>query len=346
MTVPSSSGLRQTRGVQVECNARLSSVPIRLERGTADAPNAAAAAAVMQAKASEKAKQEAAAKAKFRQDMLVRLRDQAQARRDAAAKDVSADAKRKAGATGAGVIQRAKSSASPAEMLSEPQPAVPMAPSQLSLMCQGLSEQAFGARDLMLARCEMPMPAAPEMPAGGASSEDVATGLAPEGGQPAAQQRVVPATASASMLRAVASTAARADRQGARESRMKKQAVAKQALQRAQLVEAVMAEREAAERATALREEVAALEVAASIKEEEAAVASAHAVEHERYTKVVESERFFEALREQLREEAARSKRPLPPLCACNLDPLENHTEQCARNCAPVCRGSNAHTRR
>ena len=25
--------------------------------------------------------------------------------------------------------------------------------------------------------------------------------------------------------------------------------------------------------------------------------------------------------------------RPLPPLCACGLDPLENHVVNCARNC-------------
>ena len=48
---------------------------------------------------------------------------------------------------------------------------------------------------------------------------------------------------------------------------------------------------------------------------------------------VVESERFFDAMREALREEAAKTKRALPPLCACGLDPLENHTEQCSRNC-------------
>ena len=49
--------------------------------------------------------------------------------------------------------------------------------------------------------------------------------------------------------------------------------------------------------------------------------------------KVVESERYFDALRSKLRDEAKHMKTPLPPLCACGLDPLDNHTEKCARNC-------------
>ena len=43
--------------------------------------------------------------------------------------------------------------------------------------------------------------------------------------------------------------------------------------------------------------------------------------------------RYVEAYRKQLQLEAASRSRPLPPLCACGLDPLENHTDQCARNC-------------
>lgn len=41
----------------------------------------------------------------------------------------------------------------------------------------------------------------------------------------------------------------------------------------------------------------------------------------------------MEAYREQLQLEAKTRARPIPPLCHCGLDPLENHTEQCARNC-------------
>jgi hypothetical protein len=43
--------------------------------------------------------------------------------------------------------------------------------------------------------------------------------------------------------------------------------------------------------------------------------------------------RYIEAFRKQLQKEVSLRARPLPPLCACALDPLENHTEQCARNC-------------
>ena len=46
-----------------------------------------------------------------------------------------------------------------------------------------------------------------------------------------------------------------------------------------------------------------------------------------------ETERYLEALRHQLMQEVALRKRPLPPLCACGLDPLENHVKFCARNC-------------
>ena len=48
---------------------------------------------------------------------------------------------------------------------------------------------------------------------------------------------------------------------------------------------------------------------------------------------VVEAERFVEAYRKKLQLEAASRSRPLPPLCACGLDPLDNHTDNCARNC-------------
>ena len=65
----------------------------------------------------------------------------------------------------------------------------------------------------------------------------------------------------------------------------------------------------------------------------QAAVAGFLAAEQRRNQGAVESDRYFDALRAQLREEASRAKRPLPPLCACGLDALENHTEQCARNC-------------
>ena len=52
------------------------------------------------------------------------------------------------------------------------------------------------------------------------------------------------------------------------------------------------------------------------------------------YEKAIESERYFDALRTQLRAEASLRSKPLPALCACGLDPLEdNFTQNCARNC-------------
>jgi len=46
-----------------------------------------------------------------------------------------------------------------------------------------------------------------------------------------------------------------------------------------------------------------------------------------------QTERYIEALRQQLKHEVALRPRPLPPLCACGLDPLDNHVQRCARNC-------------
>lgn len=46
-----------------------------------------------------------------------------------------------------------------------------------------------------------------------------------------------------------------------------------------------------------------------------------------------QTERYIEALRQQLKQEVALRPRPLPPLCACGLDALDNHVERCARNC-------------
>ena len=145
-------------------------------------------------------------------------------------------------------------------------------------------------------------------------------------------KKFAPLTDSSCILRATTSTAARADRAKAHEYRMSKKEEARQAIERAHLAEAFYAEREAAERAESLRVEVAALEEYSQAKEEEAAVATVLKAEQERYQKVAEWERYFDGLRMVLRDEAKASGRPLPPICASGIDPLENHTEQCPRN--------------
>ena len=93
------------------------------------------------------------------------------------------------------------------------------------------------------------------------------------------------------------------------------------------------AEREAEERALYLRAEVEALEAEAEQREHDLAAMVAKKAAEREARKAVEADRFYEALRSKLREEAAHLRRPIPPLCACGLDPLENHTEKCARNC-------------
>lgn len=53
----------------------------------------------------------------------------------------------------------------------------------------------------------------------------------------------------------------------------------------------------------------------------------------ERAQKATQTERYIEARRDQLRKEVELSQRPLPPLCSCGLDALDNHVDNCARNC-------------
>ena len=93
-------------------------------------------------------------------------------------------------------------------------------------------------------------------------------------------------------------------------------------MQRKQLADAVATEREAAERAEALRFEVAALEEEAMRKEAEAVLTQHQRAKYVKMQKVVEADRYVEAYRKQLQQEAAMRTRPLPPLCICGLDPL------------------------
>ena len=334
---------RPPRGVQVECNAPVTTfsverAPTAESGATANVSDVALAA---QMAVAERAKQDRTKLAKFRMDTLIRLREKAQAKRDAAAEKEAAEALRTAEATEYEIIQRADPTPPPSATSEEPPSTAPLPPSQLALMRYGLSEQAFAARDLLLSRCELPMPpqppSAPQHDGSGAGYFD---GIIPPSEalkQPAyaggTTRRFVPSANAKSMRQAVVSTAAHADRQHARDTRKRQQAQMRKALAMAQRAEAVMAEREAAEKQAKLRAERLALEQAAQLREEADALASVTSLEQQRYQKVIESERYFDALREQLREEAARAKRPLPPICSCGLDPLENHTEQCARNC-------------
>ena len=351
--------IMQEKGVQVECNAPVSAVPVQAVCGgapDASVPTATAAAAAIQAKARMAREEEAVHMAQFRRDTQARLREKRRERKEQAAALEAQQAMRKAEANNAYHKERLAPAAAPLfdSTSSATTPAADAAPSQLDLMRQGLSEQTLGARDLMLTRCELPMPPQQPIPPGGVFTDDFAAYAAGLPADVLAAQAAMAAQAggsgrrvavaslnkfgpskgsSTNIFRSVVSTAAKADRQAAKDAREQKKVEARQALQRVQLAEAVMAEREAAERAAALRSEVAALEAAAIRREEEAAVASVNHAEQMRVQKVVESERFFEGLRQQLRDEVARSKRPLPPLCNCGLEALDNHTEQCARNC-------------
>ena len=320
--------------MQVECNAPLKRVAILHAADAAAAAgesltgNAAIAAADLEMETAHKMEAARVQKAAFRQVTLMRLKEKARERRDAAAAAESATASTKSQFIADKLIQRAKPPAvsMPAPRGSAPPP--PLVPTQLALMRAGLSEQALGARQLMLSACEVAPVKPPPTTKPPSAAFPPASAVAP----PPAAKKFAPLTDSSCILRATTSTAARADRAKAHEYRMSKKEEARQDIERAHLAEAFYAEREAAERAESLRVEVAALEEYSQAKEEEAAVATVLKAEQERYQKVAEWERYFDGLRMVLRDEAKASGRPLPPICASGIDPLENHTEQCPRN--------------
>lgn len=92
--------------------------------------------------------------------------------------------------------------------------------------------------------------------------------------------------------------------------------------------------RAAAERAQAeVRHEAREAEVATRRHAEETERMVEVEAARERAQKVTQTERYIEARRDQLRKQVELSQRPLPPLCSCGLDALDNHVENCARNC-------------
>ena len=108
--------IMQEKGVQVECNAPVSAVPVQAVYGgapDASVPNASAAAAAIQAKARVAREEEAAHMAQFRENTRARLREKARARREQAAALEAAQAMRKAEFTNAQLIQRRAPAAAP-----------------------------------------------------------------------------------------------------------------------------------------------------------------------------------------------------------------------------------------
>lgn len=127
--------------------------------------------------------------------------------------------------------------------------------------------------------------------------------------------------------------AAQAQRELTRERRMMQQEKAEKArlLEHAKEQERkalVQSEQEAKE----LRLTAEQHEKARKAKAAEADAALVQTVQ-ERTRKAEQLGRYIEARRAQLKKEASRRPHPLPPLCCCGLDPLENHVDNCARNC-------------
>lgn len=342
--MPPSISLIGTKGAQVECNAPLSAVNTFAtlgEGGASTAIDATAAADLHRQKvaAEEAAKEERLAK--FQYDTEQRLKRAARTRKQeasAAARSINEQLRAAAGATL--ITDRPAPGASrPGTQQVAPEPPPPPPPSQLERMRYGLAEQAAAARSLMLSECALlrddddmaaasglppppPPPPTAEAAAAMMQAADTRRALPP---RPTAESR--------SVMRAVVSSAARADREAARNARKAKVLDARRAAQRAQLAEAVATERDAAERAEALRCEVAALEHEAIAKEAHVATLKQQKSKQAARSKAVEAERYVVAYRKKLQAEAATRARPLPSLCPSGLDPLDNkYTEHCARN--------------
>ena len=71
----------------------------------------------------------------------------------------------------------------------------------------------------------------------------------------------------------------------------------------------------------------------ADIEAAEAEDAAAKRAEWQKKLRGLQAERYVTARREQLKLEVRHRMSPLPPLCSCGLDPLDNHPDNCARNC-------------
>ena len=329
---------------QVECNAPLSAVNTRAEVVTVTpaTPDANTAADILRQKATADQAAKDEKLAKFQRETCERIKRAARARKEDKLRTQAVLEQRVVAAASdelitnrpaLGAAPRVSAPAPPAE------PPQPPPPSQLDRMRAGLLDQAAAARNLMLSRCVMlnsdasdPAGAAPPMPLPPpptAEAREVPT--LPTSTQCAAATRST--AESRSVLRAVMTSAARADREAARRARKARTSQARRSEQRQQLADAMASEREAAERAEALRREVAALEQQAIAKEAQAQRARQEQVHQRSMQRGVEASRYLEAYRKQLQLEVQTRSRPLPPLCSCGLDPLENHTDNCARNC-------------
>ena len=323
-------------------------------------------------KTAGRARLEQRAQTRFRADMMQRLRLKAAEKRAAAARTARVNTAKKVGAGYDIIVSKAETRPPPTKADADPEPetAPPPPPpteawageppSQLARVRQGLALQAVAAREIMLAHCERsevfenaqpplppplpPPPPPPKAPVARPSSAPLSRALAAP-------------VAAKSVMRSAHLSAAHADRELARENRRAREEMAAQTAREVRVAEAVREEQAVAERAEVLRLEVQALEQEAQRAEVHAKQAMKYRANQQKAQKQLESERYVEiasyitsrrgwtyngghfpnryveALRKQLRQEVANRPRPLPPLCACGLDPLDNHTERCARNC-------------
>ena len=260
---------------QAEFNAPLSAIKdCRAVRNVPSTPNANANAEEHRAKAMQTKAERSEAQLRFRAATRQRIKAVMDLKRKIEAR-IEADVVERVAMAASDPLITERSMVRKADE-SQPSTATPPQPppSQLAKMRAGLGEQAVAARTLMLGQLADPSPndygtEPPPPPPLPLPSPSVMEGQ-PANSASSARMRAE----SRSVLRAVASSAARADRLAAREARLTKQAEKRKAEQRAQLAAAVKSEREAAERAEALRLEVAQLEEETEWREAEAVMVS------------------------------------------------------------------------
>eukprot|EP00967_Tisochrysis_lutea_P004659 scaffold5498_cov37-Tisochrysis_lutea.AAC.1 len=303
---------------QVEFLAPLSSISVRLERhcGPADGQhavnsagaNAADLAAAEAQQAMEREALKSEQMARFQRDLLKRV--SARMREQRKEKNTRlAHAHPDESAT----VQRARAGSRVTELVEEPESLLEARVGQV------IAETAM-ARHMMTGGAY----SAPMVPNESHCTERLDDKPSEEDVRPGpSANRVVAVRGEWAFAERQATRSRRAAEERQAQERMK--AAKRRAASRAR-VEAQRAEEEAVRR---IRE----VEIAHQHQTEELERMFKQEAAKKRAQKLLQTERYTEARRELLRKEAEARKLTLPPLCACGLDPLDNHVDNCAVNC-------------
>ena len=303
--------------IDLTANGPVTSIRCTVEKHTAPAVhNAAVLAAVEQAKVAAARQAQQTELERFNHELQLRVEEAERAKREQVRKLARLSANKVASAAAAAkeraVHHAAKQAAPPTA------PPTQNRGTQLDVQRQVLQEAAHRATQMMLQLHD------PDEDAPGLTRSDSAAGAS----KPVAA--VPPAPSPVHTMRVVQ---AAADRAVAHERRMQLEEATRQA--RRASVEAHKAAAWRLEQTSFAQDEALqqATEQLAERAARQAVELQAEKREQAQAQDATQTARYIEALRHQLKLEVALRPRPLPPLCACGLDPLENHPALCARNC-------------